>query len=152
MPLSVLMTVLFLWQLQSQGLASRTLQYKQLCRTMWKECTSYENHGKVSLSLGQLWFLTFLIGFRVLTSQPPPSPLPPSQLCTGAPSGSPASSTAAGRGCMWERTPLCSPRCSTHERQVVGPGRCLHSNSLSGLQEKQWVTYICWIKMVYGAN
>lgn len=95
---SVLMTVLFLWELQIQGLVSRTLQYKQLCWTTWKECTSYVNHRKVYLYLGWLWYLTFLIGFRVLASQTPYSPLPPSQPCTGAPTSSPCPRAVAASG------------------------------------------------------
>lgn len=35
---------------------------------MWKECTSYVNHRKIYLNLGQLWYRMFLIGFRILAS------------------------------------------------------------------------------------
>lgn len=147
------MTVFFLWELQSQGLVSRTLQYKQLCWSMWKECTSYGNHRKIYLYLGWLWYLTFLIGFRVLASQTPYSPLPPGQPRTGAPMSSPCLLCSC---CKWDacgnRSPMLPAPQHTRAAGCLGTACCLHSNPLSSLEAKQCATYICWIKPVYGTN
>lgn len=153
MPLSVLMAVLFLRELQIQGLVGRTLQYKQLCWTMWKECTSYVNHRKIYLNLGQLWYHMFLIGFRVLECQVLLSPLPSCQLCTGVPMRSPCPlCSCCKQGICGRRSPTLPAPQHTQAAGCLGTACCLHSNSLSALEEEQRVTYGCWIKLANGTN
>jgi len=140
------MTVLFLWDLQSQGWVGRTLQYKKLCWTTCNQCTSYTNHRKVHLDLGWLWYFIFLTGFSIL---------PPSQPCTGAPTSSPCLPRSCCEGVNMGTDPLRCRHRSTAAHESSGMLRhrlCLHGNSLSRWDQMQCLTYVCRIKPVYGTN